>query len=132
MRAFIRYMLVLVLFWTGFFLLQQFCFLYFHPGALKGIAADAVLTCLLSCSDEHLLARGAFLPYSHPDAGSGRTTRPPWRMHRRPATTVNAAPRFGEHSHDVLTRVGGYSDAEVHALVASNVVTADLIAGAAG
>lgn len=42
MRAFIRYMLVLVLFWTGFFLLQQVCFLYFHPGALKGIAAEAV------------------------------------------------------------------------------------------
>jgi len=42
MRAFLRYLLVLVLFWVGFFLLQQACFLFFHPGALKGIGSAAV------------------------------------------------------------------------------------------
>ncbi|MEO8589015.1 MAG: sulfatase-like hydrolase/transferase [Flavobacteriales bacterium] len=42
MRAILRYVLVLVLFWTGFFLLQQACFLFFNPGALKGIGGGAI------------------------------------------------------------------------------------------
>jgi crotonobetainyl-CoA:carnitine CoA-transferase CaiB-like acyl-CoA transferase len=97
-----------------------------------GVAADSVLTCLLAGSDPHLLAREAFLPYVHPDGGTGRTTRPPWRMWRRPATTVRPAPRFGEHSAEVLARVAGYSAAELDEIAAQQVTTADLIAGAAG
>lgn len=42
MRSTLRYMLVLVLFWTGLFLLQQACFLFFTPGALHGIDGAAI------------------------------------------------------------------------------------------
>jgi crotonobetainyl-CoA:carnitine CoA-transferase CaiB-like acyl-CoA transferase len=97
-----------------------------------GVPAAEVLTPLLSTTDEHLVARGEYLPYEHPDAGRGRTTRPAWRFHRRPANVVNGAPRFGEHSREVLERIAGYSADDVEALSKKNVVTADLIAGAAG
>jgi crotonobetainyl-CoA:carnitine CoA-transferase CaiB-like acyl-CoA transferase len=97
-----------------------------------GVAASAVLTPLLVTADEHLLEREAFLPYSHPDAGDGRTTRPAWRFRRRPATTVRASPRFGEHSREVLGRVAGYSPADLDRMAATHVTTDDLIPTAAG
>ena len=42
MRAILRYVLVLVLFWAGLFLLQQVCFLFFDPASLNGIDGTAV------------------------------------------------------------------------------------------
>ena len=97
-----------------------------------GVAASPVMTVLSVTTDEHLNARGAFLPYSHPDVGDGRTTRPAWRFLRRPATQVNAAPRFGEHTREVLRRVAGYTDEQLDTMAARNVITDDLIPGAAG
>ncbi len=97
-----------------------------------GVSAAPVLTPLTVTTDDHLAARGAFLAYSHPDVGDGRTTRPAWRFMRRPAMVVNSAPRFGEHTRDVLNRVGGYSDEELDAMEANSVITDDLIPGAAG
>ena len=80
-----------------------------------GVAAAPVLSPLMLASDAHLEARGAFLWYDHAEAGRIRTTRPTWRMARRPITSVNAAPRFGADSADVLRRLG-YTNAEVRAL----------------
>jgi len=96
-----------------------------------GVPASPVLSPLTVTTDAHLAARDAFLPYTHPDTGPGRTTRPTWRMARRPATTVNPAPRFGEHSRGVLQRVAGYTPEEVDAMEAKAVITNDLIPTAA-
>jgi crotonobetainyl-CoA:carnitine CoA-transferase CaiB-like acyl-CoA transferase len=97
-----------------------------------GVAASPVMTVLSVTTDEHLNERGAFLAYSHPDVGEGRTTRPAWRFLRRPATKVDPAPRFGEHTREVLRRVAGYTDGQLDKLAAGNVITDDLIPGAAG
>jgi len=97
-----------------------------------GVPASPVMSPLTVTTDAHLEARTAFLPYSHPDTGPGRTTRPTWRMARRPATTVNPAPRFGEHSRGVLQRVAGYTPEEVDAMEAASIITHDLIPTAAG
>jgi crotonobetainyl-CoA:carnitine CoA-transferase CaiB-like acyl-CoA transferase len=94
-----------------------------------GVPASHVNTPLLVTMDPHLAEREFFLPYSHPDVGDGGTTRPPWRMARRPATTVNPAPRFGEHSREVLARVAGYNEAELDELARKGVTTTDLLAG---
>ncbi len=97
-----------------------------------GVAAAPVLTPLMIASDEHLNARGFFFPYFHADVGECRATRPAWQWLRRPSRPLRAAPRFGEHTREVLKRVARYSDAELDAFAAKNVITADLIAGAAG
>ena len=97
-----------------------------------GVSASPVLTSLTVTTDAHLAERGAFLPYSHPDVGDGRTTRPAWRFKRRPAIVVNSAPRFGEHTRDVLGRVAGYSPEELDAMETNSVITDDLIPGVAG
>lgn len=97
-----------------------------------GVAASPVISPLLMTRDEQMLAREAFLPYTHPATGSGRTVRPAWRMQRRPSTTARPAPCFGEHTAEVLTRVLGYTGEQIEQLQQRQVVTSDLIAGAAG
>jgi hypothetical protein len=45
---------------------------------------------------------------------------------------LRSAPRFGEHSDDVLARVGGYSEDELRSFAARQITTSDIIPGAAG
>ncbi len=97
-----------------------------------GVAASPVLSPVMMTKDEHLLARDFFMPFVHADIGDCVTSRPPWRFKNRPPRPIRAAPRFGEHTRDVLRRIGGYSDTEIEALAEKNVITDDLIAGAAG
>ena len=97
-----------------------------------GVAASPVLSPVMMTTDEHLLERGFFMPYTHADLGDCITTRPAWRFRNRPPRPIRAAPRFGEHTREVLKRVAGYSDAELDSFAAKNVITDDLIAGAAG
>ena len=72
-----------------------------------GVSATPVLSPLQVTQDEHLLARRAFLSYDHPVTGTVGCTAPPWRMQRRTISSVSHAPVFGEHSTDVLQRIGG-------------------------
>ncbi len=97
-----------------------------------GVSAFPVMTPLSIARDEHLNARGFLVPYSHPDTGDGQTTLPAWRFFRRPATQLRSAPRFGEHTREVLTSVAGYSEAEVDSFAARSITTDDLIPGLAG
>jgi crotonobetainyl-CoA:carnitine CoA-transferase CaiB-like acyl-CoA transferase len=97
-----------------------------------GVAAAAVLTPLLATTDEHLEARGMYLTYDHADAGRQRATAPAWRMQRRPVTSLRAAPRFGEHSAQVLRDVAGYDDAAIEEMAGFRVTTQDLTPSVAG
>ncbi|MBA4181407.1 MAG: hypothetical protein C0506_12520 [Anaerolinea sp.] len=97
-----------------------------------GVCAASVLTCLGVATDAHLEARGFLRAYEHPDTGPGRTTLSPWRFRRRPVPPAHAAPRFGEHTRDVLQRLAGCSEADLDAFAERQVTTDDLIPGAAG
>jgi len=77
-------------------------------------------------SDAHLEAREAFVWYDHAEAGHQRTTRPVWRMARRPITSVCAAPRFGADTAEVLERLLGYAPAQIEALAAKHVTSTAL------
>lgn len=94
-----------------------------------GVSAVPVLTPFYATIDAHLLARDNFLEYDHPDAGLNRTTRPAWRLRRRPVTSVRHAPPFGADSVEVLRDIAGYSDAEIEALQAKEVTTTHLLGG---
>ena len=91
-----------------------------------GIAAAPILSPLMLATDAHLEAREAFVWYDHAEAGHQRTTRPVWRMARRPITTVRAAPRFGADTAEVLERLLGYAPAKIEALAAKHVTSTEL------
>ena len=87
-----------------------------------GVAASSVLTPRMLKYDAHLAARKAFLSYEHPAAGRQPTTRPVWRMARRPITEIGPAPCFGQHNVEVLTELAGYSADEVEAMAATGLI----------
>ena len=88
-----------------------------------GISASPVLSALMLLHDPHMDARGAFPTVVHAEAGEVRTTRPVWRMARRPTPLPVHGPTFGQHNREVLRDLAGYSDAEVDAFEASGLVT---------
>ncbi len=88
----------------------------------KRVSAMPVLSPLMLVRDEHLAARAFFPSYTHPEAGTHLTSRPVWRLANRPFEAVRPAPCFGEHNASILHELGGYSDAEIEALRAAEVI----------
>ena len=69
----------------------------------------------------HLKGVGFFAEREHPSEGRIRETRPPTKFGKTPATLGTPAPRFGEHTHDILVEAG-YAPDEIDALAAGNIV----------
>ena len=72
-------------------------------------------------ADPHLAVRGALVSVVHPEAGVARHAANPLRMSRLRTSSSAPAPRLGEHTAEVLSRVLGLGADEVHALVAQGV-----------
>jgi len=89
---------------------------------VAGVAACPVLTPLMLVRDAHLAARENFPTTAHPEAGEVRTSRPVWRMARRPTPRPAPAPTFGQHNREVLRDLAHYSDAEVDAFEADGII----------
>ncbi len=87
-----------------------------------GVSAMPVLSPLMLVRDEHLAARGFFPTYTHAEAGTQLTSRPVWRLHRRPFEGVRPAPTFGEHNLEVLRDLAGYTELEIASMVAAEVI----------
>lgn len=87
-----------------------------------GVSACPVLTALMLVRDAHLAARGNFPTTVHPEAGEVRTSRPVWRMARRPTPRPGPAPVFGQHNREVLRDLAGYSNAEVDAFETGGII----------
>ena len=68
-------------------------------------------------TDPHLSAVGFFQRMEHPDAGPYFAMRPPVKFSASPAAIRRQAPRFGEHTAEVLGEIGLSADeiAEVEA-----------------
>ena len=67
--------------------------------------------------------RGYFETVDHPVNGPARHSTLPIRFSRGPDRFVTRrAPLFGEHNHDVLTRILGLSSDDVAALEAREVI----------
>jgi crotonobetainyl-CoA:carnitine CoA-transferase CaiB-like acyl-CoA transferase len=73
-------------------------------------------------ADPQLAYRGFYPMADHPDLGVHRFEGFPARFSNARWRVDRGAPRLGEHTRDVLTRVLGYSDAEVDALAAEAAV----------
>ena len=73
----------------------------------------------------HLAARSAFPRVPHAGAGSVRVTAPPFHVDGRPIAPGGPAPYLvGEHTHEVLAGVLGYSDERIAELERAGAVQA--------
>jgi formyl-CoA transferase len=74
-------------------------------------------------NDEHLGVRDYFWDAVHPLMGTVRQLGSPMRFSRTPAVRAGAGPVLGDGTRDAL-RAAGYSDDEIHALVAEGAASA--------
>ncbi|MDA0365663.1 MAG: CoA transferase [Chloroflexi bacterium] len=88
-----------------------------------GVSAMPVLTPLMIFRDAHLRSRDYFPLVAHPEAGTLPTTRPVWRMQRRPLPPIRPAPCFGEHNEAILRELAGFDAAAIAAMRERNVIT---------
>jgi benzylsuccinate CoA-transferase BbsF subunit len=58
----------------------------------------------------------------HPEMGRSLYDAPPFKLSRTPGRLRRPAPRLGEHTHEVLEGILGYSKDEIDALAASGVL----------
>lgn len=85
-----------------------------------GVAAARMHTGATLSDDPHTIARGVYVPITHPNLGTVRVVRPPWRM--RGAELSEPAPLLGQHNDYVLGEVLGLGEDEIEKLVASEIV----------
>lgn len=67
-------------------------------------------------------ARQMLIDVPDPILGSVKLVGPPFKLSGNPVPIANAAPRLGEHTHEVLRQTLGYSDDKVAALQEEGVV----------
>jgi crotonobetainyl-CoA:carnitine CoA-transferase CaiB-like acyl-CoA transferase len=87
-----------------------------------GVAAFTAATNRDIAEDPHLNARGFFTELAHPEVGVRKHTGIPWRMSRSDCRVRRPAPCLGADTDAVLRDVCGYTDAEIAALRATQVL----------
>jgi crotonobetainyl-CoA:carnitine CoA-transferase CaiB-like acyl-CoA transferase len=81
-----------------------------------GIPAAPVLSTLDVVTDPHFRLRGYHVTVDHPDQGPWAHDGVAWRLSRTPGSIQGLAPRFGEHTRELLRRYLGKSDAQIDAI----------------
>jgi len=73
--------------------------------------------------DPQVVHNGSIHSWSHPVVGPTRSARPPVRFSETQGEPVWRADGLGQSTREVLAEIGGYSDEELAALTAANVVS---------
>lgn len=82
----------------------------------RGIPAAPVLSTLDVVNDPHFRLRGYHVTVEHPDQGAWPHDGVAWRLSRTPGAVRGPAPRFGQHTREILRRELGRSAAEIEAI----------------
>ena len=88
----------------------------------EGVKAGIVNDARAAVEDEHLIERDYWAYLNHPVVGSTLYNRAPIMFSETPIEMRKAAPLLGEHTNEVLTGFLGYSDKELEALKAADVL----------
>ena len=98
-----------------------------------GVAAGAVLNGEALSRDEHLRARGFFVPIADADGKVRPYPGVPWKLAGQAGSTVRAkdsecspAPRLGEHNREILGGMLGLADEEIDHLEMNEVIRSEL------
>jgi benzylsuccinate CoA-transferase BbsF subunit/naphthyl-2-methylsuccinate CoA transferase subunit len=89
----------------------------------NGVKAGMVKDAREAIEDEHLRSREFWAYLDHPEVGSTLYNRAPIVFSRAPIRMSTAAPSIGQHTHEILTGMLGYSNKEVAALNEEDVLT---------
>ncbi|MEM1384975.1 MAG: formyl-CoA transferase [Pseudomonadota bacterium] len=85
------------------------------------IPVGPILSMQEIAEDEGLRATGTIVDVPHPERGNYLTVGCPIKMSDSPVEVVRS-PLLGEHTHEILKDVLGYSDEEVHRIAGSGAV----------
>jgi crotonobetainyl-CoA:carnitine CoA-transferase CaiB-like acyl-CoA transferase len=86
-----------------------------------GVPAGPVHDLGEALSHPQTLARGMVVELDHPEAGATRALGCPLHFSATPTRVDRPAPRFGEHTREVLSE-SGYAEADIDALAAEGVI----------
>jgi len=73
-------------------------------------------------TDPHVLARDMFVEVEHTKLGKIKVVNFPVKMTESPGEVVSAAPLLGQHNHEILTEVLGYSEEKIEELRKAGVI----------
>lgn len=90
-----------------------------------GVTACPVMSPLHLTKDAHLRERNNYIEVAHGVAGAHLTTRPTWRLTRRPFLPKRSGPVFGADSHDILSGLG-YTGDEIGTMTELGVTGSEL------
>jgi benzylsuccinate CoA-transferase BbsF subunit/naphthyl-2-methylsuccinate CoA transferase subunit len=88
----------------------------------EGVKAGLVNDARAAVEDEHLIERDYWAYLDHPVVGLSLYNRAPIMFSETPIEMKKAAPLLGEHTDEVLTGFLGYSEKELDALKAADVL----------
>ena len=88
----------------------------------SGVPCGAIRTVAEVCDSEVLRVRDMIAEMSHASAGTVKGIKSAIHLSETPLDTYNAPPTLGQHTHEVLTGLLGYSSDEVHVLTREGVV----------
>ena len=89
-----------------------------------GIPAGPVLDIVQMQSDPQVLARNMVIDVDHPHGGKTKAIGPPVKLSNTDAPSERAAPRYGQHTREILLE-HDFSEAAIKALVAEGAVAVD-------
>ena len=87
-----------------------------------GVPAGAIRTVGEVCESDLLKARGMIAEMEHSSAGVVKAVKNAVHLSGTPLDAYEAPPQLGQHTHEVLTGLLGYSEAEVEALALDGVI----------
>ena len=88
----------------------------------NGVPVGSVYTAKDIFESEQVKARRSLIDIEDPDVGTYQFARGPVMLSNAPEIETNPAPDLGQHTHEILSTILGYSDEQINELINSNTI----------
>ena len=88
----------------------------------NGVPVGSVYTAKDIFESEQVKARKSLIDIEDPDVGTYQFARGPVMLSDAPEIETNPAPDLGQHTHEILSSILGYSDEQINELINSNTI----------